>query len=195
MKEWQTNQIMTKKFDDSQPSRHIIENFSRTKSGYVLDLGCGKGKNAIWLAKNGWKVDVVDPKQKWLGIVKERSAEANIEIQSFVQSDIQSFVPDKQYDLIVCAMVLHFLSPDQITDAIEKMQSWIKPDGQIYISVMTDDNPVGHRPTLFKKGQLRDYFNGWEANNFHITTDPLLMPGNTEPEIYYFDFIIARKPS
>lgn len=185
---------MTKKFDDSQPSRHITENFSNVKPGCALDLGCGKGKNAIWLAKEGWKVDAVDPSQEWLGIAKERSAEANVNIQSFIQSDIQSFVSDKQYDLVVCAMVLHFLSIDQIADAIEKMKEWIKPGGQIYISVMTDENPAGHRPTLFKEGQLKDYFNGWDANNFHITTDPLLMPGNSEPEIYYFDFMIARKP-
>lgn len=185
---------MTKKFDDSQPSRHITENFSNVEPGYALDLGCGKGKNAIWLAKNGWKIDAVDPSQEWLDIAKERSDKANVNIQSFIQSDIQSFVPDKQYDLVVCAMVLHFLSIDQIADAIEKMKSWIKPGGRIYISVMTDENPSGHRPTLFKKGQLKDYFSGWEVNNFHIITDPLLMPGNSKPEVYYFDFIVAEKP-
>lgn len=183
---------MIKKFDDTQPSRHIIENFSNTKPGYALDLGCGKGKNAIWLAKDGWKVDVVDPKQEWLDIANKRSIEANAVIQSFIQSDIRSFVPDKQYDLIVCAMVLHFLTPDQIADAIEKMKSWLKSDGQIYASVMTDENPAGHRTTLFKKGQLKGYFNGWEVNNFHIATDPLLMPGSSEAKVYYFDFIVTK---
>lgn len=185
---------MTKRFDDTKPSQHLVESFSDVTPGYALDIGCGKGKNAIWLAGKGWKVDAFDPKKDWLDIAKERSAGAGVSVESFTLSDIQSFKPDKQYDLIVCAMVLHFLSLEQIESAVEKMKSWTKADGQIYISVMTDENPKGHRPTLFIKGQLKGYFKEWEANSFHVMTDPLLMPGNSEPETYYFDFIIAKKP-
>jgi tellurite methyltransferase len=42
--------------------KHILEKFSKEISpgGRVLDIGCGEGKNALWLAKRGFEATALD---------------------------------------------------------------------------------------------------------------------------------------
>jgi SAM-dependent methyltransferase len=48
--------------------------------GRALELGCGPGRNAIFLAKQDWKVDAVDLSSEAIQWAKERAAEAGVEI-------------------------------------------------------------------------------------------------------------------
>lgn len=187
---------MTEKFDDTEPVKNIVEYFSDVKPGYALDIGCGKGRNAIWLAKNGWKVDAIDPSQDWLDVAKTRSESEGIEGDiSYTESDIESYEPRQQYDAVICGMVLHFLPAADIQSAIDKIKSWTKASGVAYISVHTDENPTEHRPSLFHVNQLADYFNNWTIEKRdQRPTDPIIMPGQSEPQIFYCDRIVVRKP-
>ena len=42
------------------PNRFVEEEFSRVEPGVALDLACGEGRNAIWLAAAGWRATAVD---------------------------------------------------------------------------------------------------------------------------------------
>ena len=42
------------------PNQSVSSYFSDKKPGRVVDLGCGEGRNAIWLAQQGWTVTAVD---------------------------------------------------------------------------------------------------------------------------------------
>jgi len=45
----------------ADPNRFVVAELeSRTPQGRALDLACGEGRNAIWLAERGWKVTAVD---------------------------------------------------------------------------------------------------------------------------------------
>lgn len=184
----------TLKFDDAKPAKGLVEHYSELKPGYALDAGCGKGKNAIWLAGNGWKVDAFEPREDWLSIAKERSLEKRIDTISFFESDIASYKPEQDYDLVVCALVLHFLPAKDTAEAIEKLKAWTKLGGRLYVSVMTDQNPDDSRPTLFHKDQLKSYFSDWIIeHSYQVKTDPLLMKGKAKPQVQYFDYVLARK--
>lgn len=42
------------------PNRFVVEVFTGYRIGRALDLGCGEGRNALWLAGLGWAVTAVD---------------------------------------------------------------------------------------------------------------------------------------
>jgi SAM-dependent methyltransferase len=44
----------------SAPTPLVVETARRLPRGRVLDLACGTGRNALWLASNGWSVTAVD---------------------------------------------------------------------------------------------------------------------------------------
>ena len=44
----------------AEPNQFVRDFFSARKPGRVVDLGCGEGRNAIWMAERGWQVTGVD---------------------------------------------------------------------------------------------------------------------------------------
>lgn len=181
-------------FDPALPNSQLIKLVKDIGPGIALDVGCGKGKNAIWLAQQGWEVDAFDPNVEYIGIARDKAAEAGARV-IFSRADIASFQPDHQYDLIVCAMILHFFDDEQVVRSIEKMKHWTKPGGNIFMSVLNDSNPQGNRPKLFKKGELESYFTDWRIiSSYQLQTEPILMPGRSKPETFYFDYLLVAKP-
>jgi SAM-dependent methyltransferase len=81
------------------------------RGGKALDLGCGPGRNAIWLAQQGFEVDAVDLSPAALGWGRERAAAAGVTV-NFVQGSI--FELDGTfagYDLVYDSGCFHHLPP------------------------------------------------------------------------------------
>jgi SAM-dependent methyltransferase len=70
--------------------------------GSALDLACGEGRNAIWLAQNGWEVTGVDFSA--VGIDKAKRIARDTEVASemtWVVADATTYSPDKSFDLVL----------------------------------------------------------------------------------------------
>lgn len=77
----------------------------------VLELGCGPGRNAVWLAQQGYEVDALDLSAEALRWGVERAAEADIRV-NFVHSSIFEWdVPGTAYDLVFDSGCFHHLPP------------------------------------------------------------------------------------
>ncbi|OGP65812.1 MAG: hypothetical protein A3K22_05110 [Deltaproteobacteria bacterium RBG_16_42_7] len=83
------------------PSKLLVELLYCLPTGRALDIACGEGRNAIFLAKNGYDVDAVDSS----GVAIERgiatAAKDNVKV-NFVQADLEQYqIPAESYDLII----------------------------------------------------------------------------------------------
>jgi ubiquinone/menaquinone biosynthesis C-methylase UbiE len=98
----------------------------------VLDIGCGTGaisQDIAQLVGKTGKVTGIDNTAKFIDSGKLTYQEiTNLEL---IHVDLFDFQPDKQYDLIVSARVLQWLSNPK--EALLKMKSLLKPGGQISI--------------------------------------------------------------
>ncbi|MDO8505017.1 MAG: methyltransferase domain-containing protein [bacterium] len=137
--------------------RHILK---YKKSGTVLDLGSGKGKHSTFLAKNGFTVTAVDHEKEKLVVLKNRAKIEKVHIVTKC-ADIGKFRTSRKYNIVISTMVLHFLDKKQIPKVIARIKSYTKPDGLNLISVLTDKEPKGYRPHLFKKNELRKHYLDW----------------------------------
>jgi SAM-dependent methyltransferase len=74
--------------------------------GNALDLGCGEGGDAIWLAEKGWQVVAVDISDTALGrAASEAESRGVADRIQFVQHDLSETFPDGAFDLVSA----HFL--------------------------------------------------------------------------------------
>ncbi len=77
--------------------------------GRALDVGCGEGGDAFWLAARGWQVDGIDVSQVALDRAAAQAREAGPEIESRVtwtQRDLLSWTPpEATYDLVSVSFV------------------------------------------------------------------------------------------
>ncbi|WP_067962391.1 bifunctional NAD(P)/FAD-dependent oxidoreductase/class I SAM-dependent methyltransferase [Nocardiopsis trehalosi] len=75
--------------------------------GRALDLGCGEGADAVWLAGRGWKVTAVDISAVALERAARHAADAGVGDRiTWERADLEEFVPDGGFDL-VSAQFLH----------------------------------------------------------------------------------------
>jgi SAM-dependent methyltransferase len=69
--------------------------------GNALDLGCGEGADAVWLAERGWTVIAVDISETALGRAREAASARGVADRiEFLQRDLSEGLPDGQFDLI-----------------------------------------------------------------------------------------------
>src|SRR5437868_2094340 len=95
------------------PTPLLVETAAKLKPGRALDLACGKGRNAIWLAEHGWRVTAVD-----------RSSGAIPGVDTHV-ADLEKHefqIVEAAWDLIVVSYYLQ-------RDLFERIKRGIAPGG------------------------------------------------------------------
>lgn len=82
-------------------NRFLVAEASDLAPGHALDLGCGEGRNAIWLADLGWRVTAVDFSDVAIAKARERAAREGVKVD-FVCADLLDFEPEPgAYDLVI----------------------------------------------------------------------------------------------
>lgn len=83
-----------------EPNQFLVDEVAGLHPGTALDLGSGEGRNAVWLAENGWTVTAIDFSP--IGIDKGRklSAARGVEVD-FRVADVSAIAPPGEYDLVI----------------------------------------------------------------------------------------------
>lgn len=98
----------------------------------VLELGCGPGRNAIYLAQQGFSVTAVDLSSTALEWAKERMVECQVEVDFRLQSIFElSDLADASFDLIYDAGCLHHIPPHRRSSYLAVLHRLLKPEGHI----------------------------------------------------------------
>jgi tellurite methyltransferase len=94
--------------ETSEPSPHplLLETAGSLQPGRALDLACGTGRNALWLAEHGWTVTAVDGSPAAIGILRQRAAGLRIETQIADLEDSSFTIAPASYDLIAICYYL-----------------------------------------------------------------------------------------
>lgn len=95
--------------------------------GSALDVACGEGRNAIWLARQGWEVTAVDFSP--VGIEKAWQLSDGDDVE-WVVADATLYEPSKQFDLVV-VFYLHVL-PEDLAAVMEMATETLIPGGTLF---------------------------------------------------------------
>jgi SAM-dependent methyltransferase len=86
-----------------EPSPVVLAELEALAPGRALDLGCGNGRHALWLAERGWRATAVDFSAEALRQARERSATTGVEVD-WVEADLTQYEPERQaFDLVLVA--------------------------------------------------------------------------------------------
>lgn len=103
--------------------------------GRVLDLGCGEGGDAMWLAEHGWSVVATDISAVALQRARADAQQRGVADRiTFVHNDLSHVVPDGSFDLVSA----HFLhAPDELamdrTSLLRAAAGKVAPGGLMLI--------------------------------------------------------------
>ncbi|WP_044338801.1 class I SAM-dependent methyltransferase [Rossellomorea aquimaris] len=126
--------------------------------GKVLDLGCGAGRNAIFLAENGFEVDAVDLSITSLEWAKERADERGLSINFIHENIFELNVKKEEYDFIYDSGCFHHLAPHRRITYLELLQRGLKERGHFGITCFLVGGSLGGADLtdveVYKKGTL-----------------------------------------
>ncbi|GFO61853.1 SAM-dependent methyltransferase [Geomonas silvestris] len=128
----------------------------------AIDLACGEGRNAIYLAQHGFRVTAVDISPRGLERGERRAAEVGVSVD-FVQADLEAFRFDERYDLI---LDFNFL----LRPLIPLMVAALNPGGVIVMETILDTPSIepGHTKSfLLQPGELVQLFEPF-AGTVHL---------------------------
>ena len=119
----------------------LVDQVKRLTPGRALDIGCGTGGNAVWLAEQGWQVTAADYSVVAIEKGKRLAAERGVNIE-FVVADASQYQPQGHYDLITCFYIQLF--PQQRANMMAKMSRALAPGGTfLFVSHDKSGPPSG----------------------------------------------------
>ena len=106
----------------------LVKIAEMTTPGTALDLGCGSGRDSVWMAANGWEVTAIDRLEGSIDALKKlRAAYAPNDPINWVQANLNDTKPQNKYDLVL----LHYCwDPNYF----EFAKSSLEPNG--YLSIL-----------------------------------------------------------
>lgn len=131
----------------------LASEVSELKPGDVLEFGCGRGENAVWLAKQGWRVTAVDFSRNAIRAGKRMAAVEGVEVD-FVVADASIYQPEGRYDLVM-SFYIH-LPPAQRAAMLSNSVDALKPGGAL----------------LFVSHDRSAPPSGWSADDMLTLTSP-----------------------
>jgi tellurite methyltransferase len=152
-----------------EPSAGIKEALPFLVSGKVLDLGSGDGRNALFLAHQGFDVTAVDIAPTAISNLTRYAARSRLQSRvKGVVADIERFEIEGPFENIVSTFTLHFLPKEAFLPVLSRIMRATAEGGINVIEDFTRDGPLFAQATggyWLESGELRRLYEeqGWRV--------------------------------
>lgn len=162
----------------------------------LLDLGSGEGRNAVYLAKNGFDVTAVDISRPGLKKTKKYAEELSVEVKT-IHADIMTYDLEDTYDVVFSSGALHYLPPQIRKVRFENYKQCTSRCGVNTFSVFVrkpfipkppDAEGISH---AWRSGELMTYYWNWEI--IYCTEEIFDCMSSGTPHKHAVNRLIARR--
>lgn len=141
--------------------------------GKVLDIGGGEGKNALYLAEQGYDVSVYDISEVGIERLNEAAKERELTIDARVVDIVQEDI-DGTFDSVVITFVLHHIDTEDAVAVIKKAQDHTAENGVHVIYTFANEGDLYERGMNKRRfypseAQMRELFEGWDIKEMTVS--------------------------
>jgi len=152
------------KYSSAKPHKLLIESAEKLKAGKALDLACGTGRHAIFLAEKGWRVTAVDNSSVGIEMAKQQANEKGLTID-FRIADLEKDefqIEENAYDLICDFYYLQ-------RGLFAEMKKGVTQSGIIISTIHIYGEGESEGRFLLREGELKAFFDDFEILHYHET--------------------------
>jgi len=165
------NEVYTKRQERAFPhNKFLAERIKDRRPGTALDIGIGEGRNALFLATQGWEVTGFDISDVGVQLAREAAQQRGVKLTAVVEDADRFDYGRQRWDLVV-GMYMHAV----ITRNAEKIMESLKPGGLLVVE--------GFHRDLNRRGVQGEFF-GYQSNELLKAFERLRV-------LYYEDTIAA----
>ena len=159
------------------PDEWLVQSLSTIEGGApdneegfrALDVACGAGQNAIWLAKQGYRMDAVDISPEALRIAELSAKSLDARVR-WLEVDLDSWIPESSaYDLVI---IFRFLDRETIPQVV---RTALRPGGWLIYETFAatqcarPDNHIHNPSFTLAPGELPGLFDQLEVVSYRET--------------------------
>lgn len=153
------------------PTALVVRTARLLKPGRALDLACGSGRNALWLAEQGWNTTAVDGATAAIDLLRQTAVRRHLYVDAVVAdlTAAQFAIAPECWDLIT---ICYYLQRDLLAPAF----SGLRPGG-VLLAITHISEPgeeqhphrlePGELPLFFKRGKVLHYREGKPEDPAH----------------------------
>lgn len=141
-----------------------------TKPVRILDMGCGEGKDAVFFAKNGYRVSAFDITQTGIDKAKRLAEKHRVEV-NFFRADILDFRLENEFDVLFSSGVLHFVPNELRSEIFENYRDHTSAGGIHAMNVFVEKPFIPAPPDKdnnrykWNSGELFGYYTDWKIHS------------------------------
>lgn len=188
-----------------EPSEELVEliDTSDVPRGRALDLGCGGGRDSLFLARRGFQVLAIDMSPHAIAKLKTIADNFHLNVECIVADIRMCKFPSEEFVLVSATTLLDHVDPPDAIDLIKQIKKCLRHGGYVFAEVFTVEDPgyrqlrnlasecSNHVRHYYEKGELRDLFSDFTVLRYDEKVEWDTSHG--KPHIHGIAVLIAQK--
>jgi SAM-dependent methyltransferase len=162
--------------------------------GHVLDLGCGLGDNALYLASKGLQVSAVDISEVAVQCGRDKARDNDVTIDFQVADAFSLATSGARYDTVLDSAFFHTLPAEDVPRYTELLRTLCNEGAELHLFTFSKElTPDYPGPRRVSEPELRDAFGAeWdikviEATRYHSSLPPEAVSRMVDPRTFEVD--------
>jgi len=160
--------------DQAQPDLIAAAEKGEVRGPTVLDVGCGDGNNAIYLASRGFDVTGIDVSAKAISMANQKAANAKVAVTFLTLDALKIGTLDKRFDSVIDFGLFHNLGDDDRRRYVRELSEVCVSKGQFLMMCLGDKAgeypvyPKRYPPTVSQEQIRASFSDGWKIDWFRL---------------------------
>ncbi len=161
MSTWDDAYASTPPWDIGRPQPAFVEivNAGELNPGRVLDVGCGTGENAIFLAQHGFQVSGIDLVKQAIAFALAKATARKATVNFHVGNALSLGFENREFDNVVDSGLFHTFSDQDRSLYVREMSRVLRTKGKYFMLCFSDKEPTNWGgPRRVSRREIEDSF-------------------------------------